>query len=115
MAASVEVRHARLLKPFSTRRLRDALYHVQADADAIRHEVERLLREPPTTPEPWTESLFRLADLLASLVERCEEAMPKVDRLAEEAPADFRRAVTAMEHMLAGLREEPQEASADAV
>lgn len=115
MPASTEVRYARLLRPFSTRRLQDALYHVLADSAAISHELERLLREPPTTPEPWTESLFRLADLLASLVERCEDAMPKVDRLAEDAPGDFRRAVTAMEHMIAGLRDEPQEPAGDAV
>jgi hypothetical protein len=107
MPASTEVRYAGLLRPFSTRRLEDALYYVQTDAGTIRAEVDRLCRRPPTAPEPWTESLFRLSDLVASLIERCEEALPLLDRLAEDAPGDFRRAVRAMEHMLIGLREAP--------
>lgn len=108
-AASTELRYARLLKPFPTKRLADALYHVNAESAGISQELQRLLQNPPTTPEPWSDALWRLETALHLLIERCDEVLPVIVRMAEDAEPDFRRAVRAMEAILIGLREAPQE------
>jgi hypothetical protein len=67
------------------RQVVDALYHVQADSNAVDHRLYRLLVDPPGSPEAWEFELDQLDMLLWSLVERCWEAKPRLKALARNA------------------------------
>lgn len=106
--ASAELRHARLLRPFPTRRLSETLFHVYADAHAIEQAVTALLVDPPTTPERWVFEVGHIQILLTSLSERCLAALPALGVMIDSADGDFQRAVSAMEAVLRGLQAAPE-------
>lgn len=105
--ASPEVRHARLLRPFPTRRLSETLYHVLADAHAVDKAVQGILVDPPMTPEAWVFELEHMRDLLGSLSARCGDAIPSLGLMVDSADADFQRAVSAMEAAMRGMQAFP--------
>jgi hypothetical protein len=90
------LRYGRMLRPFPTRRLVDALYHVESDAASLSAIVQNLLIEPPQTAAPWCEALYYALDCLDSLAERVQEARPALERMIDTADADAARAATAM-------------------
>lgn len=97
--------HARLLRPFPTRALHRALYHVEQDAATVSKHLLRLMVDTPSLPEDWSGELHALADELESLAERCLEARLVVVGLARGAEGDFRRATDAMLAVLRGMGE----------
>jgi hypothetical protein len=100
---TAHLEHARLMRPFPVKRLTDALYHVQADAGQIAAVLVAVQTDPPRTPEAWVTELEHLLALLASLELRCRDAVPALEVLADQADADFERAVSAMLAILRGL------------
>lgn len=102
---SREIAFSRLLRPFSTKRLSDALYHVQATGHGIDQRLMRLLINPPATPELWEFELDQIAGELWSLADYCEKAQARVRLLARSASRDYEVAVDAMTATLKGLAE----------
>lgn len=112
MPASVAVQYARLLKPFPTKRLERALWHVQAEAIDLERTLHQILVDPPVTPEDWRYQMDKIDGLLWSLVERCWEAKPRIELLARDADRAYDVTVRAAESMLAGLAQDVQEPAA---
>lgn len=102
---STEVRYARLLRPFPTKRLADALYRVEADGTALHHELFAVLTDPPTVVEQWCQRLQTLTGLLMSIEEESREARDVIRGMYDDADRTFSVALRAMESMLRGLRE----------
>jgi hypothetical protein len=104
--ASTEMRHARLLQPFPTKRLADAIYQVTATATGIDQRVTRLLINPHVTVQAWCDELDAVRDELETLAEHCSMAFAKVGVIFDSADADWSRAIDAATAMLRGLAEE---------
>lgn len=106
--------HARLIKPFPTRRLPEVLYHVSTESSSIDNAVIRLQINPPTDPGEWRFELDALDTALRSLSARCGDALPALEEMARTADADFSRAVSAMLAVIRGIGEDeaPIEAAA---
>lgn len=112
---SPEVRHARLLKPFPVKRLNDrVLYQLLSQAADIGHEAQRLLINPPTTPEPWCEALTSIGTKIETLADLCDDAAPLVELMMDSADGDFQRAVDAMAAMMRGMAESPPDGVVEA-
>jgi hypothetical protein len=95
-------RYGRMLRPFPTRRLVDALYHVEAEGAALTRVLQNLLIEPPQTAEPWSEALYYVLDCLDGICERAIEARPQIERMIDTADVDAERAAVAL-RALTGL------------
>jgi len=104
MPASIEVQFARLIQPFPLRRLSNILYPVQADAAALGLRLDRLLIDPPATPEDWRFELQTIATHLWSIADNARSAGPPLEGLMDRADADFEVALRAVRAMLSGLR-----------
>lgn len=102
---TVAARHARLIRPFPTKRLHEVLYHVSQESAAIDKAVTRLLIDHPADAEAWRFEVYALMASLASLRARCGDAMPVLEQMAGNADADHRRAVDAMVLVLRGMGE----------
>jgi len=106
---TVAVRQSRLLRPFPIKRLQDRiLFQLLAQAGQIETEVQRLLSDPPSTPEPWVDSLHRIGAWVETLADLCDEAAPLLELLIEQADGDYRRAVDAMVAIIRGIGEPPE-------
>lgn len=103
------IEHSRLLRPFSTRRLSDALYHVSSTAGDVRQRETRLLVDTPTDPDEWVFELTQIQNALACLAEYCDEAHDRLDTLVRSAHVDYGRAVDAMVLVLRGMSPPPGE------
>lgn len=103
---SQEVRYARLLRPFSPRRVNEALYHVMAESGSIYEAVQGLLIEPPTLPEQWVFEIAHIRDMLALLANRCADAEPLLRHIEDAADRDFQRAVDAQVAIMRGLSQQ---------
>jgi hypothetical protein len=104
-APSTEVRFARLLRPFPTKRLADALYRIEADGTALHHELFAVLTDPPTAPETWCQRLQALTGLLMSIEEESRAARDVIRGMYDDADRAFDVAVRAVEAIMRGLRE----------
>jgi Cdc6-like AAA superfamily ATPase len=100
------VAYSRLVRPFPTRRLRDSLYQTLAGAASIQHRADMLLMDPPVTADEWTDALYEIGNLLETLADACDDALPMLKRLVEQAPGDHRRALDALVTMVRGLQAE---------
>jgi hypothetical protein len=96
-------RYGRMLRPFPTRRLADALYHVEAEGAALTRVLQNLLVEPPQTAEPWSEALYYVLDCLDGICERAMEARPQIERMIDTADVDAERAAAAMRAIVSVL------------
>jgi hypothetical protein len=96
-------RYGRMLRPFPTRRLVDALYHVDAEAITLDRIVKNLLIDPPQTAEPWCEALYYLLDCLDGICERAIEARAQIERMIDTADVDAERAAAAMRAIVSVL------------
>ncbi len=94
--ASELARYGRMLRPFPTRQLSDALYHVEAHANGMTQVLRNLLIDPPQTAEPWLEALYALLDGLDGLILAASEARAPLERMIDTADADAERAAVAM-------------------
>jgi hypothetical protein len=94
------MRYGRMLRPFPTRRLAEAIYWVEADAASVSHIVRNVLIEPPQTAAPWCEALYHLQDVLDSIAERAMECKAEVERMVETADADAVRGAVALRALL---------------
>lgn len=110
MADSEAVQYSRLLRPFSTRRLDEALYHVEATAGSITSRKQKLLVDTPTTAAEWRFELAELRNELDTLAEYCGDARRKLEALDRSAEGDYARAIDAMTKMLRGIAAEGQAA-----
>lgn len=97
------MRYARMVKPFSTRRLAEIVYHVEADASTIHRLVTNAQIQPPTTPDVWFETLEHILDCLWSLDLRIKEAMPMIIALQDTADVDYERSIAAITAIMRGL------------
>jgi hypothetical protein len=95
--------YARLLRPYSSRRLTHALYQVEATAASISERQIRLLVDQPFDVAAWQFELETLQGMLQSLAEQCELAHRRLGLLVASAPGDHERAVRAMTRCLQGI------------
>lgn len=102
--ASAAVAYARTIRPFPTKRLSDVTYHVVAEANSVGDAVNRMLIDPPGTPESWCQGLQEVTRLLIGLEERCQEVRPLIDEMYEDADRSYKVAVDAMLAILRGLQ-----------
>jgi hypothetical protein len=98
--------YSKLIRPFPCRRLHDHLHQTLAGAASIRDAADMLLIDPPVSPDEWTTALHGIATQLSTLADACDEALPLIDRLIEQAPGDHRRALDALVAMVRGLQQE---------
>lgn len=103
MSESEAVQYARLLRPFSIKRMDSALFHVEASAALINKRKLAMLVDPPVDAPTWAGELERLQGDLEVLAEQCEEAWEKLGLLIRSAPADYERAIDAMTKILHGI------------
>jgi hypothetical protein len=97
--------HSKLLRPYSPRRLTQALYGVDQIAGSLANAQTRLLVDMPVLPEAWISELDRLQTDLFLLVEASREAWKALEGLKRSAPADYGRALDAVVCVLRGLGE----------
>lgn len=97
------IAHSRLLRPFSTRRLSQALYHVNTAAGTLHQRETRLLIDTPNDPDEWTFELTQLQNELDTLADYCVDARSRLDVLVKSAHADHGRALDAMVAVLRGM------------
>lgn len=102
--ASAAVAYGRTIRPFPTKRLADITYHVVAEANSISHAVNRMLIDPPGTPETFCQGLQEVTRMLISLEERCVEVRPLIDEMYDDSDRAFEVGVRAMEMVLRGLQ-----------
>jgi hypothetical protein len=100
------IAHSRLVRPFPTRKLRDSLYQTLAGAASIQHRADMLLMDPPISVNEWTSALHEIGCALETLADACDEALPKIARLVEQAPGDHRRGLDALIALVRGLQAE---------
>jgi hypothetical protein len=98
--------YSRLIRPFPCRKLRDSLHQTLAGAASIQHRADMLLMDPPLTPDEWTGALVEIGNQLQTLANACDDALPMLERLMEQAPGDHRRALDALVAMVRGLQAE---------
>jgi hypothetical protein len=108
------VAYSRLVRPFPARRLRDSLYQTLAGAASIQHRADMLLMDPPVTVEDWVAALHEIGTQLETLADACDEALPRLARLVEQAPGDHRRGLDALVKMIRGLQAEVDQEAAEA-
>lgn len=104
---SEAVRHSRLLRPYSTKRLDTALWHVETTASGIYQRKLKLLIDSPVNVAEWQHELEAIQhDLEFLATDYCPAAWEKLGLLIQSAPADFERAVDAMHKVLLGINAE---------
>lgn len=104
---SEAVRHSRLLRPFSTKRLDAALWHVETTASGIYQRKLKILIEPPATANEWQAELEQLcAELEILATEYCPQAYDRLTVLHRSAEQDYERAIDAMLRILQGINAE---------
>jgi hypothetical protein len=96
------MRYARMIKPFPTRRLAEALYHVEADVGLIHRLATNAQIQPPTTPDVWYETLEHILECLWSLELRIKEAVPMIVALQDTADVDYERSISAITAIMRG-------------
>lgn len=96
------IAHSRLLRPHSTRRLSNALYHVNATANSLRQHELALMIDPPVLPDEWAAGLDELQTELYLLVQYSRDAWRKLEWLQRSAPKDYERALEALVLILRG-------------
>ena len=94
------MRYGRMLRPFPTRKLAEAIYWVEADTATVSHIVRNLLIEPPQTAAPWCEALYHLLDVLDSVADRALARRAQVEQMIDTADADATRAAVALRALL---------------
>lgn len=104
---TVAIAHSRLLRPYSTRKLSDALYHVNTAANGIHQRELALLIETPVQPEEWLFALGEIKTDLHVLTDYCRDAWRRLSELERSAHGDYDRALQAMVAVLRGLSEAP--------
>lgn len=102
------MRYGRMLRPFPTRKLAEAVYFVETDAGVVSAIVRNLLIEPPQTAAPWCEALYHLLDVLDSIAERAVECRAVVERMIDTSDADAMRAAVALRALIEMVPEEPE-------
>lgn len=105
------IAHSRLLRPYSTRQLSDALYNVTATANSLRQREMELLINPPVLPDEWIAGLGELQTDLFLLVQYSRDAWRRLAWLQRSAPKDYERALSAVVAILKGLPESATEAA----
>lgn len=103
MSEAEAVQYARLLRPFSVKRMAEALWYVEARAGGISNRKMELLVDPPVDAPTWSHELGRLKVELEVLAEQCEEAWHLLSDLERTAEADYARAIDAMTKVLHGI------------
>lgn len=103
MSEAEAVQYARLLRPFSVKKMDTALFHVEASAALINNLKMALLVDPPVDAPTWSHELGRLKVELEILAEQCEEAWHLLGDLERTAEADYSRAIDAMTKVLQGI------------
>jgi hypothetical protein len=96
--------YSKLVRPFPVRKLHDKLYQTLAGAASIRSAADMLMMDPPVSPDEWTTALHQIGCQLETLADACDEVLPEIGRLIEQAPGDHRRALAAMVAMVRGLQ-----------
>jgi hypothetical protein len=105
--------YSKLLRPFPVRKLRDSLYQTLAGAASIQHQADMLLMDPPASPQEWTDALHQIGCQLETLADACDDALPMIGRLIEQAPGDHRRALDALVALVRGLQAEADREAAE--
>ena len=103
-AMTEHINHARLIRPFDTKRLAHGLHQVIATGNEVNHALNALLVDPPTTPEAWCQGLQRITGLLHELEDQAVAArVDVVEKLFDRADEDFETGLRAVSHMMRGL------------
>jgi len=97
------LRYARMVNPYSPRRLSDALWQVVSGGNVVNAHMLRLQVDMPTTPEHWASELYALIDHLSYLSAAIDESVPRLEQMIEEADVQYERAVSAVRAIIAGF------------
>lgn len=97
------LRYARMVNPYSARRLSDVLWQVISGGNVVNAHMLRLQVDMPTTPEVWSSELLLLIEHLEFLSEAIADTVPKLEQMIEEADVQFERAVAAVRAIIIGF------------
>lgn len=95
--------YVRMIRPFPTRRLNEAMHQVLGTAALIDKLVTNAQIEPPRTAELWTETLFYILDELDLMHDLIEEAVPRLIQMIDEADFQYERSLSAVRALLVGV------------
>jgi hypothetical protein len=108
------VAYSRLVRPFPVRKLHDSLYQAMAGAASIRARADTLAMDPPVTVDEWTSALHEIGTQLETLADACDDTLPLIARLVEQAPGDHKRGLEALVRIVRGLQAEAAEEPGEA-
>lgn len=97
------LRYARMVQPYSPRRLSDVLWQVVSGGNIVNAHMLRLQVDMPTTPEHWASELHLMIEHLEFLSEAIADTVPKLELMIEESDVQFERAVSAVRAIIAGF------------
>lgn len=97
------LRYARMIHPYSARRLSDVLWQVVSGGNVVNAHMLRLQTDMPTTPDVWASELAVLIDDLSFLTAAIAETVPRLEQMIEEADVQFERSVSAVRAIIAGF------------
>lgn len=98
-----EVRHARAIRPFPTRRLLSGLARLQGRSAYIGEVMARLAASEADGPEAYRYELGEAIDCLEDLAEAARAMREECSYAWDSADGDWERAVDAMQVIIAGL------------
>lgn len=104
---TVATQQARMVRPFPTKALADALYHVEADSHEISQQLFAVLADPPRMLEEWLAALERMEAAVVSLQARCGDVLPVLAGMVDRADGDWQRALDALVAIFAAIKAEP--------